>query len=169
MTQETAFSTASNTQGNQKMTEAATLKSFTPKNIATWTSKDKSLTVQIHYSSLEELILERYKLQKLDQLGDVSKDTELFQALSDLSNEDVIKTPVCGKCGCEVVQYVVRVDKDENKYYEQRCSNTQCRSKLAFGANKKGGGLFSKKKNEDGTYKGKGGWTTWNKEKNCEE
>ena len=37
-----------------------------------------------------------------------------------------------------------------------------CGAKLAFGANKKGGGLFPKRKDADGNWLPDGGWQKWN-------
>jgi hypothetical protein len=65
----------------------------------------------------------------------------------------------CGKCGCDDVKYVVRT-VDENEYYELRC--TKCGARLSFGANKKGGGLFPKRKDSDGNWLPDGGWVKWN-------
>lgn len=77
----------------------------------------------------------------------------------------------CGKCGSENVRFVVRKAKDakgkEYDYYELRCKD--CGAKLAFGSLEDGSGLFPKRKDEEGNYKGEYGWCLWNKETQKEE
>lgn len=81
--------------------------------------------------------------------------------------EEVFANTKCGKCGSENVKWVVRTDKEDNKYYELRCQD--CGAKLAFGCNKKGGGLFPKKKDAEGNWKPDNGWMKWNKDTQQEE
>ena len=83
--------------------------------------------------------------------------------------QEVFENSKCGKCGCEDLRFVVRTDADDNKYYELRCTNPKCRAKLAFGANKKGGGLFPKRKDADNNWLPDGGWVKWNPETQKEE
>lgn len=77
----------------------------------------------------------------------------------------------CGKCGSKDVQFVVRTAQDKSgddvQYYELRCRD--CGAKLAFGCNKKGGGLFPKRKDADGEWFNDRGWVKWNKETQKEE
>jgi hypothetical protein len=51
-------------------------------------------------------------------------------------------------------------ENDGNEYYEIRC--VDCGAKLAFGANKKGGGLFPRRKDAEGNWLPDNGWTKWN-------
>lgn len=69
--------------------------------------------------------------------------------------EEVFNEPGCGICGCEDIYPVVR-KVDDNVYNELACRNPECRARLSFGAHKKGGGLFPKRKLiKDGPEKGK--------------
>jgi len=101
--------------------------------------------------------------------GDTQRD--LWESIA--RTQEVFGNSVCKKCGCTELQYVVRVDKDDNKYYELHCTNLSCRAKLSFGCYKKGGGLFPKRQGEDKegnkTWLKNGGWLKWNKEKGCNE
>lgn len=82
---------------------------------------------------------------------------EVFKYLSSL--EEVFGETKCGKCGSENLRFVVR-ENDGNEYYELRCLD--CGAKLAFGVNKKGGGLFPKRKDAEGNWLPDKGWTKWN-------
>jgi DNA-directed RNA polymerase subunit RPC12/RpoP len=76
----------------------------------------------------------------------------------------------CAKCGSSNIRFVVRTaEKDGKKYdyYELRCAD--CGARLAFGNLDDGSGLFPKRKDENGEYKGKYGWTIWNRETKREE
>ena len=67
----------------------------------------------------------------------------------------------CGLChGKEGkgLRFVVR-EVDDNKYYELRC--LQCFARLQFGQNKKGGGLFAKRKDKEGNRLEHRGWEKW--------
>lgn len=75
--------------------------------------------------------------------------------------QEVFEEDKCGKCGNTDIKYVVR-NVDDNQYYELRCSNPKCAARLAFGAHKKGGGLFPKRKDNDGNWLPDHGWTKWN-------
>jgi DNA-directed RNA polymerase subunit RPC12/RpoP len=86
--------------------------------------------------------------------GDSQKD--LFGQIA--SFQEVFEESKCGKCGSENLRFIVRT-VDENDYYELRCMD--CGAKLAFGVNKKGGGLFPKRKDGD-TWLPNGGWVKWN-------
>lgn len=87
--------------------------------------------------------------------GETQKD--IVKQLSSL--EEVFGESVCGKCGSENLRWVVR-ENDGNEYYELRCLD--CGAKLAFGVNKKGGGLFPKRKDGEGNWLPDKGWTKWN-------
>jgi len=86
--------------------------------------------------------------------GDSPKD--LFSQLSKF--QEVFDQCYCGKCKSENIRFVERVVED-NAFYELRCSD--CYAKLAFGSNKKGGGLFPKRKDAEGKWLDNNGWTTW--------
>jgi len=81
---------------------------------------------------------------------------DLFNELNKF--QEVFESDVCGKCQGEDIQYVVRT-VDDNQYYELKCKS--CGAKLAFGAHKKGGGLFPKRKDGD-TWLPDNGWQKWN-------
>jgi len=90
---------------------------------------------------------------------------EIFKTLS--SVQEVFGQEACGKCKKDDLRFIVRT-VDDNAYHEIRCQN--CGAKLAFGANKKGGGLFPKRteKNEDTgetSWLPDGGWMKWDREK----
>ena len=87
--------------------------------------------------------------------GDSQRD--LFSGIS--KAQEVFEEDTCGKCGHDHVKFVVRT-VDDNQYHELRCSN--CGAKLSFGANKKGGGLFPKRKGPDGDWLPDSGWVKWN-------
>ena len=90
----------------------------------------------------------------------------------------------CGKCGCTDLRYAVRTAKSEDgeeyEYPELRCNNGKCRAKLAYGQEKKGGGLFpirferdgkKYKKDENGKniMRGSWGWVRYNPQTQKEE
>ena len=107
---------------------------------------------------------------------EADSQTELWEELA--AFQEVFEEQVCGKCSKNNFRSVVRQDSDENKYYELHCLD--CKAKLAYGAHKKGGGLFPARferkdgvnvKDKDGKNvpRGKNGWTRWNFEKKVEE
>lgn len=71
-------------------------------------------------------------------------EAELFENIS--SAEETFVHVACGCCGNSDLRYVVRKDDEENKYYELHCKNIQCRARLPFGVQKKGGGLYPKRR-----------------------
>ena len=87
--------------------------------------------------------------------GDSHRD--IFAEISKF--QEVFEQSVCGKCGSENIRFVVRT-VDDNQYYELRCAD--CGARLSFGANKKGGGLFPKRKDSDGNWLPDSGWVKWN-------
>ena len=87
--------------------------------------------------------------------GDSHRD--LFEQINKF--QEVFEEDVCGKCGHENIRFVVRT-VDDNQYYELRCSS--CGARLAFGANKKGGGLFPRRKDSEGKWLPDSGWVKWN-------
>jgi len=73
--------------------------------------------------------------------------------------QEVFEQDCCAKCKCDDVKFVVRT-VDDNQYHELRCSS--CGARLSFGSNKKGGGLFPKRKDSEGNWLPDGGWVKWN-------
>jgi len=73
---------------------------------------------------------------------------EAFKVISAI--HEVFGVTECGACKSEVFPRV-RVVED-NAYHEICCTNPKCRSVLAYGQNKKGGGLFPKRKDKDGNW-----------------
>jgi len=101
----------------------------------TYTTKNERISVEIEGDSHRELFTQIGKFQ------------EIFE-------EDA-----CGKCGHDHVRFVVRT-VDDNQYHELRCKS--CGARLSFGSNKKGGGLFPKRKDSEGNWLPDGGWVKWN-------
>ena len=99
---------------------------------------------------------------------DADKQSELFEQIAAV--QEVFGEKECGKCKCKQLNFVVRTDKEENKYYELHCP--KCFAKLAFGIHKKGGTIFPKRKdNEEGDITGEPhkwlpdhGWMRWDRE-----
>lgn len=132
----------------------------------TWKNDAGNIEINFESASLQDVIrkvafLDRYK----ESMGS-NKDIDLFEALAELDNTDIVASQTCGKCNSGNVKYVVR-EVDDNKYYEYRCMN--CYAKLQCGVNKKGGGLFIKRRDDEGKIKGSNGWTKYNKETEKEE
>lgn len=130
-----------------------------------WKSTDDKINVEFEASSIEEFVKRCVMLSRVESFQ-IKTDSDLFEKLSELENTDVLKTESCGKCGCKDTFCVTR-ENEGNKYYELRCP--ECYAKLAFGVNKKGGGLFAKRKDAEGKYKENSGWTKYNKESGKEE
>lgn len=133
---------------------------------AVWTSKDGKLTVNVSYNSPSELIQKIYALNCLEPHLSVKTDVEMFEAVNEISSKDCLKPAICGKCGSDDTTLLVRVSDNDDKYYEARCRNPGCFAKLAYGVNKKGGGLFSKKYEGEGDQrkkKGSDGWVIYDR------
>jgi ribosomal protein L40E len=86
--------------------------------------------------------------------GDSQRD--LFAGIARF--QEVFEESKCGKCGSENLRFVVRT-VDDNEFFELRCLD--CGARLSFGANKKGGGLFPKRKDGDAWLPDRG-WVKWN-------
>ena len=71
---------------------------------------------------------------------------------------EVFGNSTCKKCSGTEVFPVVR-EVDENKYYELKCK--KCGAKLAFGAHKKGGTLFPKRRDQENIMLNDFGWVKW--------
>ena len=89
----------------------------------------------------------QYQSGKISVEFECDTQKELFAQLS--SFQEVFGETKCGKCGSENLKFVVR-EVDGNEYHEIRCLD--CGAKLQFGVNKKGGGLFPKRKDADGNW-----------------
>lgn len=91
--------------------------------------------------------------------AEISGDDQrsLFAGISDF--QEVFENSVCGKCGGDSIRFVVR-NVEENDFYELRCQDLGCRARLSFGCNKKGGGLFPKRKDGE-KWLPDGGWVKW--------
>lgn len=96
--------------------------------------------------------------------GETQKD--VFQQIA--SFQEVFEETKCGACQGENLRFVVR-NVDDNDFFELHCQNVNCRHRLAFGQHKKGGSLFPSRKDKDGTWLTKNGWTKWNPETKKEE
>lgn len=92
--------------------------------------------------------------------GDTQKD--VFKELAS-SVEIFGQISECGKCQSVAVPRVRIVE--DNAYHEAACTNIKCRCVLAFGQAKKGGGLFPKRKDNDGKYLENNGWVAWDGKK----
>tara|TARA_Y100000385_G_scaffold237015_1_gene251337 strand:- start:127 stop:453 length:327 start_codon:yes stop_codon:yes gene_type:complete len=88
--------------------------------------------------------------------GDTQK--ALFKQLSEF--QEVFGNHRCQKCQSDSTRFVVR-ENGGNEYHELRC--TECHARLSFGANRQGGTLFPKRKDESG-WLPNGGWVKYNKD-----
>jgi len=101
--------------------------------------------------------------KQLDNLTvEIEADTfcEAFESLS--SVEEVFNNTVCGACGSQA-KFVVRTN-DAGDFYEMKCSNSKCRARLSYGKHKKGGGIFPKRKDNDGNWLDNNGWVVYRPE-----
>lgn len=87
--------------------------------------------------------------------GETTKD--LFEQISAVQ-EIFEAEKSCGCCHSEDLRFLAR-QVDDFKFYEIACQNPQCRARFAFGQAKKGGGLFPKRKGEDGEWLPNRGWS----------
>jgi len=98
-----------------------------------------------------------YQAGRLTASFECDTQKDLFGQLSNF--QEVFGQHSCGKCNSDDLRYVVR-ENDSNEYHEIRCNG--CSARLSFGVNKKGGGLFPKRKDADGNWLPDGGWVKWN-------
>ncbi len=66
----------------------------------------------------------------------------------------------CGVCHGTAIRLQAR-KVDDFDFYELLCMNQECRARFQFGQAKKGGGLFPKRKDEDGHWLPNGGWSRY--------
>lgn len=69
----------------------------------------------------------------------------------------------CGMCGGNAIRLLAR-KVDDFDFYELACQNEQCRARFQYGQSKKGGALFPKRKDDDGKWLPKGGWSRYQPE-----
>lgn len=69
----------------------------------------------------------------------------------------------CRICHTQNIRFQVRKVEDFT-YYELVCQEMGCRARFQFGQAKKGGGLFPKRKAEDGSYLPNNGWSKYKAE-----
>lgn len=98
--------------------------------------------------------------------ADGANHIELFEQLASMQ-EVFGSANKCGKCQGTDLRFVVRENEAEDKFYELRCQNRQCRAVLEFGCHKKGKSVYPKIKGTptaDGknTYLPNGGWQVYN-------
>ena len=79
----------------------------------------------------------------------------LFKKLS-LVQEIFEADNKCGACGSSDIKVQAR-QHDDFEFFELACR--ECSARLQFGQHKKGGGLFAKRRDEDGNYLDGNGWT----------
>ena len=82
----------------------------------------------------------------------------MFEELAKV--QEIFGVEACGKCGKTNIKFVVRSDKDENKYYSMDC--LECRARLSFGCHKKGDALCVKRKDEEDKWIPNNAWRLWN-------
>lgn len=97
--------------------------------------------------------------------------TDIVEQLASFS--EVFENMVCTYNGktSDKVKFQVR-EVEDNKFYELVCTDDDFDLKgarLAFGVHKKGGSLFPKRKNEDGSWNKNNGWKKYNKAAGKEE
>ena len=112
---------------------------------------------------MEIIMKVKYKANdKLEFELEGSGQKEVFKELALI--QEIFSEDKCGLCGCSSIKFVVR-NVDANDYYELRCTEPKCGATLAFGQHKKGGTLFPKRKDDEGSYLPNKGWHKWTKEK----
>ncbi len=84
---------------------------------------------------------------------------DLFEQISSVQEVFEAETS-CGCCDGDELRFLAR-QVDDFKFYEIACQNPDCRARFAFGQAKKGGGLFPKRKDEDGNWLPNRGWSKY--------
>lgn len=94
--------------------------------------------------------------------------TDLWEQLATI--DELYKNTTCakeGKGSTDDVKFVVRTNDADDKFYELQSDvafgDKLYGAKKAFGAHKKGGGLFPQRKDKDGNYLPDNGWIQWDK------
>ena len=72
----------------------------------------------------------------------------------------------CGCCNGTAIRFQARQVEDFD-FYELVCRNNECRARFQFGQAKKGGGLFPKRKDDDGNWLPNRGWEKYVKPGNA--
>ncbi len=112
---------------------------------ARYTTFNSSLTFEIEGEGPKAIIKELAAIQ------------EIFEA-----------ERACGVCGSDAIRFQFR-QVDDFDFYELLCTAQGCRARFAFGQAKKGGGLFPKRKDEEGKWIANGGWVKYVKPGNGSE
>jgi hypothetical protein len=100
-----------------------------------------------------------------------STHVELFKAIAEI--QEIYEGLTCtynGKSSDDVILRVRTVE--DNDFLEAVCISdepTLRNARLSFGQAKKGGGIFPKRKNEDGSFNKNSGWKKWNATTKTEE
>lgn len=85
---------------------------------------------------------------------------DLFREVSQIA--EVFDTETnCGACGSNFIRYLARKVEDFD-FYELHCN--KCHARLSFGQAKKGGGLFPKRRDDDGNPLPNRGWAKYEKQ-----
>ncbi|MBD3318844.1 hypothetical protein GF342_02955 [Candidatus Woesearchaeota archaeon] len=96
--------------------------------------------------------------QRLQVQIDANAVKDAFKQLAEF--QEVFDEQQCGACESKNIYFRVRT-VDGNDFFEMACKD--CYAKLAFGQHKTGGGLFPKRKKQDGTFDRENkGWYKWN-------
>jgi hypothetical protein len=149
------------------MTILKTIKKTGMKMQAKWTNNKGNVEVSFDAKTETDLVKKIALLEKLQPSMSDVEDVDLFAALANSYNNDVLNEEVCGKCKSKETYCVIRTDKDENKYHEMKCKD--CYAKLPFGVNKVGGGLYAKRRDSEGGIRGSNGWVVYNPKTKKEE
>jgi hypothetical protein len=92
-----------------------------------------------------------------ETVKNVFREISLVQEVFDAESE-------CGCCKGKDIRFQSR-QVDDYDFYELSCGNVECRARFAFGQAKKGGGLFPKRKDEDGKWLPNHGWSKYEPKK----
>ena len=96
---------------------------------------------------------------------------ELFKQIAEI--QEIYEGLSCTYNGKTSEDVILRVrNVEDNDFLEDVCVSNDFdmrNARLSFGQAKKGGGIFPKRKNEDGSYNKNNGWKKWNADKKVEE
>ena len=101
-------------------------------------------------------------------------DTDLFESWAHV--HEIFAEEKCALCGCTKLRPVVRVNADDDKFYELHCQGEGCYARLTYGQNKKGDTLFPRRKLtkdgkpdlSEGEFGKHQGWTKFRGDKKLE-